>query len=134
MTLTIEDVIEAHRQLVGAQKVHVSLGPNATPENVASELAALHAKITLFSSFRREELEAQIARLHRVLRDIALHVRRGETKEIIDTTDFVADFDVEKDMRWMFDQRVKRGDEPPEGVAELLQEGDAKRGSRASTN
>ncbi|CAN0592642.1 unnamed protein product, partial [Laminaria digitata] len=42
--LTFDDVIEAHRVEVGAEKVHISLGNKATPEGLAEELRKIREK------------------------------------------------------------------------------------------
>lgn len=135
MTATISDVIEAHRLAIGADRVHVSLGPKATPELVAKELAKLQAKSAIFAAFRLEEqLEAQIARLRGVISDVARHVRLGETDQILSKTDWIVDVDLEGDIRSMFDAREKSGEPVPPGTAELLTEIDAERARPASIN
>ena len=133
MPRTMDDVIEAHRQAIGAERVHVSLRSEATPENVARGLAEFQVKIDLFNAFRREEqLEAQVERLRQLIHEVADLGRRGETEQIMQKTGLIADVDLEGDLRCMFDARVKRGEPVPEGAAGILKEIEAKEASRPS--
>lgn len=127
---TFDEVIEAHRQAIGAAQVRVSLGPEATPDGLAAALEGLRRTGAVYASFT--ELEREQAKVHR-LRDVLRQVSRltttpfdGVTPEevqrrmsaIFDLTDLVPDVDLEGDIAWMRAERERRG-EPlpvPEGV------------------
>ena len=127
---TFDEVIEAHRQAIGALQVRVSLGPEATPDGLAAALEGLRRTGAVYASFT--ELEREQAKVHR-LRDVLRQVSRltttpfdGVTPEevqrrmsaIFDLTDLVPDVDLEGDIAWMRAERERRG-EPlpvPEGV------------------
>lgn len=127
---TFDEVIEAHRQAIGALQVRVSLGPEATPEGLTAALEGLRRTGAVCASFT--EVERERAKVHR-LRGVLGEVSRltttpfdGVTPEevqrrmsaIFDLTDLVPDVDLEGDIAWMRAERERRG-EPlpvPEGV------------------
>lgn len=127
---TFDEVIEAHRQAIGAAQVRVSLGPEATPDGLAAALEGLRRTGAVYASFT--ELEREQAKVHR-LRDVLRRVSGLTTtpfeglppeevqrrmSAIFDLTDLVPDVDLEGDIAWMRAERERRG-EPlpaPEGV------------------
>lgn len=114
---TFADVIEDHRVAIGAASVHVSLGPEATPENLAVELERLRRECDLFASFTVEEqLGAQVARLRALLDGIDRMARQGDTDAIISAVDMVPDVDMVDDIRFMAEARRKHDLEVPDGV------------------
>ena len=119
---TFADVIEDHRVAVGAASVHVSLGPEATPENLALELERLRQEGDLFASFTVEEqLGAQVARLRSLLDSIDQLARQGDTGAIISAVDMVPDVDMVDDIGFMAEARRKRKQELPAGVGDYLE-------------
>lgn len=111
----IDDVIEEHRVRIGADKVHVTLGSNPTPEGVEQELIKLEEKSKIYASFTREEqLNAQIFRLRAVLRNVAKKCHRqlheetvpvSRLLEIFSLVDLVPDVALEQDIEWMTNNR-----------------------------
>lgn len=102
----IDDVIEEHRVRIGADKVHVTLGSNPTPEGVEQELIKLEEKSKIYASFTREEqLNAQIFRLRAVLRNVAKKCHRQLYEEIFSLVDLVPDVALEQDIEWMTNNR-----------------------------
>lgn len=127
--LTFDDVIEAHRQDVGAEKVHVTLGSKATPEGLSEELRKIRERTRLHASFTEVEIEkAKVARLRKDFRKISKLCQRridqelsqGEIdrrlSDIFAISDMFIDVSLEEDTVWMADQRLKRGMSLPQGV------------------
>ena len=121
--MTFDDVLEEHRRSIGAEKVHVTLGPDATPERLRGALADLRARSEAYGSFTEaERLAAEVARLRKLvsrLGDLAGDTRRGADErlsEISDLTDMVADVDLDEDMAFMAAERRKRGEPLPEAA------------------
>lgn len=68
---TIEQVIENHKNEIGAKVLHVSLGPNATPESVEESLRAVQEQINQYNAIPREiRLECEILELRKRLEQI----------------------------------------------------------------
>lgn len=69
--MTFDEVIEEHRVKIGANRVHVSLGPDATPETLREELERQRKVGEEWNSFPIElRLRAEIEQLHERLRRI----------------------------------------------------------------
>ncbi|WP_411839671.1 hypothetical protein [Paracoccus sp. ME4] len=133
MTKTFEDVIEAHRLAVGARKVHVTLGPEATPERLEECLAKARHHAAVFGSFRLEERQAAfIARLRKTLRKIDRLARTQDYGGILVLTDMIVDVDQAQDLRHMAAAREKRHEPLPDGASEMLDEIDAQDKDRAA--
>ena len=128
--LTFGDVIEAHKNEVGAEKVHVTLGEGATPEGLAEELRKIREKGRLHASFTDLEIEqAKVARHKDTFSKITKLCQRNLTDvlsqrevdhrlgSIFDLSDMIADVSLEQDTIWMADQRLKKGQALPEGVS-----------------
>lgn len=122
---TFDEIIEAHRQAIGAAQVRVSLGPEATPDGLAAALEGLRRTGVVYASFT--ELEREQAKVHR-LRDVLRQVSRLTTtpfdgispeevqrrmSEIFPLTDLVPDVDLEGDIAWMRAERDRRGEPQP---------------------
>ena len=122
---TFDEVIEAHRRAIGATQVRVSLGPEATPDGLASALEGLRRTGALYASFT--ELEREQAKVHR-LRGVLSQISRLTTtpfeglapeevqrrmSEIFALTDMVPDVDLEGDIAWMQAERERRGEPLP---------------------
>lgn len=121
MNAEIRDVIEAHRQAVGAESVHVTLGENATPEGLAKAFADIRVQTGLLDAFRPEErAQAEVKRLRKLLRKVDGLARAGNTSAIISAVDLVPDVVMDADLHFMADQRRKRGEELPEGLQDWL--------------
>ena len=111
----IDAVIEEHRKLVGAEKVHLSLGPNANAENIKSALEEIRIKSNAYNSF--SDLEKEQAKVARLRSRLSRICKLGQTdfkkydeqhedvtklkREIFNLTDLVPDIDLEKDTEWM---------------------------------
>lgn len=111
----IDAVIEEHRQLVGAEKVHLSLGPDANAENIRSSLEEIRNKTKQYHEF--SELEQEKAKVARLRARLSRICKLGQTdyrkfseqhedvtklkREIFNLTDLIADIDLEKDTEWM---------------------------------
>ena len=98
--MNMSEVIEEHRLLVGAENVHLSLGPKATSEIVREELRKLREKETVFCSFSElEQKKAEIARLRNTIDKIwELH---SQGKDFFHLVDIVPDVDLDADTKWM---------------------------------
>ncbi|PTX52623.1 hypothetical protein IQ03_03948 [Gemmobacter caeni] len=122
---TFDEVIEAHRQAIGAAQVRVSLGPEATPDGLAAALEGLRRTGAVYASFT--ELEREQAKVYR-LSDVLRRVSRLTTtpfeglppeevqrrmSEIFALTDLVPDVDLEGDIAWMRAERDRRGQPQP---------------------
>jgi len=122
---TFDEVIEAHRQEIGASQVRVSLGPEATPEGLATALEGLRRTGAVYASFTEVERErAKVHRLRGVLRKVCglttspieghtPEEGRRRMSEIFSLTDLVPDVDLEGDIAWMRDERERRGEPLP---------------------
>lgn len=111
----IDAVIEEHRVLVGAEKVHLSLGPGANPGNIKTALEEIRIKTNEYNSF--SDLEKEQAKVARLRARISRICKLGKTdfekyneqhedvtklkREIFSLTDLVADVDLDKDTEWM---------------------------------
>ena len=116
MNVSFANVIEAHRQAVGAESVHVDLVEGATPEGLAKELAQVRALAQDHQAFRPEErAEAQIARLRALLREVDRLARTGETRAIISKLDMIPEVKLPCDTEWMAKRRLKRREALPSG-------------------
>ena len=125
---TFDEVIEAHRQAIGASQVRVSLGPEATPDGLAASLEALRLTGAIYASF--SELEREQAKVHRlrgVLRKVCgltttrfeglpLDEVHSRMSAIFALTDLVPDVDLEGDIDWMRAERDRRGEPLPDPV------------------
>lgn len=124
---TFDEVIEAHRQTIGASQVRVSLDPEATPDGLAAALEGLRQTSAVYASFTELECErAKVHRLRGVLRKVCglttspiegLTPEEGRRRmsEIFALTDLVPDVDLEGDIDWMRAERERRGElMPPE--------------------
>ncbi len=122
---TFDEVIEAHRQAIGAAQVRVSLGPEATPDGLAAALEGLRRTGAVYASFTELEREqAKVYRLRDVLRQVSgltttpfeglppEEVQR-RMSEIFALTDLVPDVDLEGDIAWMRAERDRRGQPQP---------------------
>ena len=111
----IDAVIEEHKKLVGAEKVYLSLGPNANAENVKTALEEIRIKTKEYNYFSELEQEkAKVARLLAIIKSIS---KLGQTdfleydnqhkdvtklkREIFNLTDLFADVDLDEDTKWM---------------------------------
>jgi hypothetical protein len=122
---TFDEVIEAHRQAIGASQVRVTLGPEATPDGLAAALEGLRRTGAVYVSFTELERErAKVHRLRGVLRNVCglttspigghtpEEVQR-RMSEIFALTDLVPDVDLEGDIAWMRAERERRGEPLP---------------------
>jgi hypothetical protein len=119
---TFDEVIEAHRQAIGADQVRVSLGPHATPDGLAAALEGLRRTSAVYASFTELEREqAKVHRLRGVLRQVsgltttpfdglAPEEVQRRMSEIFALTDLVPDVDLEGDIAWMRAERDRRGE------------------------
>lgn len=110
--MTFDDVIEEHRQAMGASSIHVSLGPEATPEGLQAVLAGLKAKGELYGSFSEAERRAaEVHRLRGLIDEISKTARNPDfapearLRQIIDMTDMIPDVDLELDIEFMTQAR-----------------------------
>jgi hypothetical protein len=122
---TFDEVIEAHRQAICATQVRVSLGPEATPDGLATELQGLRRIGALYTSFTELERErAKVHRLRGVLRQVsgltttpleglAPEEVQRRMSEIFALTDMVPDVDLEDDIAWMQAERDRHGQPQP---------------------
>lgn len=132
MTKTFESIIEAHRVAVGAEKVHVTLGPDATPEGVEAGFAKLRQEAAAFEGFPVEERQlAFIARLRGTLRKIDGLAHEKDFEGIVRLTDMIVDVDMVEDLRYLAAEREKRKEPLPAGVAEILAHYEARDKERA---
>lgn len=68
---SLEGVIEQHRQNIGAERLHVCLGPKATPETLKVELERVQGKLAAFDAFpETTQLRAELAQAKDRLRQI----------------------------------------------------------------
>lgn len=122
---TFDDVIEAQRTHLKAERFHVTLGPEATPESLERAFAKINAETARWASFTELEREqAKVARLTAALGRIASRCARpllAERKELEDRlndifgeADMVADVDLVEDVAWMEENRRKQRLELPE--------------------
>ena len=109
----IDEVIEAHRVKIGADKVHISLAPGATAEHVQKffdDMTVLKDRYNSFSPLEQEK--AKVARLRALLSRICkLGKRRLDDNlsqdtidlkhQIFSLTDMIADVDMDKEIEWM---------------------------------
>lgn len=108
--MSFDTVIEAHRQAIGASSVHVTLGPEATPEGLSQVLSDLRVQMDHYVSFP-EALRrgAEVHRLRKLLDEIsrtASDPSRSEAdrlRAIVDMTDMVPDVDLDLDIAFMTD-------------------------------
>ncbi|MCW3782911.1 hypothetical protein [Defluviimonas salinarum] len=114
--LTFEDVIEEHRKAVGADKVHVSLGDEATPEGLRDVLAKTRVIGSRYAAYTdAEKAEAEVARLRDELRKIRVMTGNAELSpderldKIFFLADMVPDVDLDKDIAWMEAERRRKG-------------------------
>lgn len=114
-----DEVIAKHKVLLGAKDMHVTLGDEATPENLDISLTDLGNSIQAYAAFSAEErLLAQIARLEGILETVnqIADTRVGETPGMAQTrlariwslTGSVPDVDLEVDTAFMQASRLKR--------------------------
>ena len=114
---SIENVIEAHRIKVGADRLHVSIAKGCTPEQLDRELTNLENQFEKYNSFTPLEQErAKVARLRARLKTIAKmcqkDVREPETEEmrnfrlaIFAIADVWAEASLPEDTKFMEDAR-----------------------------
>lgn len=122
MNAEIRDVVEAHRQAVGAKSIHVTLGDGATAEGLAREFEQIRAQTGFLDAFRPEERSrAEVRRLRDLLRKIDRLARAGDASAIVSAVDFVPDVVMDVDLHFMAAQRQKRGEDLPEGLQEWLE-------------
>lgn len=136
--LTFEDVIEAHRVEIGVKKVHVSLGPDATPETVATELKKVHQDMQRWEALPETlRLKAYIHRLKGVIHQLgdlaSPDVRtidsetpelRALRHEIFRLTDIIPDVDLKVDTAFAEELLAKQpaSAERPDDVERLVRE------------
>lgn len=123
---TFDEVIETHRQEMGASEVRVSLGPEATPDGLATALYGLRRTVSVYEGFTEVERErAKVHRLHGVLRKVCglttspiegLTPEESRTRmsRIFSLTDLVPDVDLEEDIAWMRAERERGGSTFPD--------------------
>lgn len=106
--MTFDDVIEEHRQALGASSVHVSLGLEATPESLRAVLAELNAKGEIYGSFSdAERRAAEVHRLRGLIDEISKTAANSDLapearlRQILDMTDMIPDVDLELDIEFM---------------------------------
>lgn len=122
---TFDEVIEAHRQAIGASQVRVTFGPAATPDGLAASLEWLRLTGATYAGY--SEVEQERAKVHR-LRAVLGEVSRLTTapfdglppeevqrrmSAIFGLTDLVPDVDLEEDIAWMQAERERRGEPLP---------------------
>ena len=115
---TIAGVIEAHRVAVGASEVRVTLGPDATPEALATALAKLQEQTAAYDAFTEaEKLQERLARQ----RDLFAQIRgktgvsdtatredlAAQLREIFLLADWLVDAVLPDDTDWMAAQRER---------------------------
>lgn len=110
--MTFDEVIEEHRQAMGASSIHVSLGPEATPDGLKDVLAALKVQGEIYGSF--SEAERRAAEVHR-LRTLITEISRtaanpdvspeARLRQIADMTDMIPDVDLDLDIAFMTEAR-----------------------------
>jgi len=84
-TEKIYEAVEEYRKEIGAKKLHVSLGPNATPENVVAELRKVHENMMEFDSvpeYFRDQWE--IKKLRGMLHEIGQIALNGRHFDLSD--------------------------------------------------
>ena len=129
MTLTFDTVIEEHRLKVGADRVHVTLGPDATPEGLAAEMERVRLDGELIDAF--SEVEMERARTARLKRDITALARKATEalqgseedrvralRDVSIADDMFTDTDMVEDLVWMVLDRKARKERLPEGAQE----------------
>lgn len=129
MTLTFDTVIEEHRLKVGADRVHVTLGPDATPEGLAAEMERVRLDGELIGAF--SEVEMERARTARLKRDITALARKATEalqgseedrvralRDVSMADDMFTDTDMVEDLVWMVLDRKARKEPLPEGAQE----------------
>jgi hypothetical protein len=125
--LSFEDVFEDHRTKVGAEYVSFTLGPEATPEGLAEVLETIRAVSARYNSFTDlEKKEAEVARLRSVMGETIRFAQghHDDSREellqrlskVFGKLDMVADVNLDKDIKWMIEQREKKGLSLPQGV------------------
>jgi len=121
---TFDDIIEEHRQAVGAESVRVTLGPEATPEGVRDAFENIRRSRERFESFTElERKQAHVARLKGAMRRALKHTQRridvDHTKADLEKRlsnifgeldmSLVIDSSLTEDTKWMVEQREKKG-------------------------
>lgn len=119
--LTFDDVIDAHKQAIGAFDVRVTLAPGATPEGLAQELQDIRDRQKLHRSFTEIEQErAKVARhrttlskvtklCQRPLHDLTPKEYEEKLSSIFGLTDLTVDVSIELDLVFMVLCRRKKG-------------------------
>ena len=117
--MTFEEVVEEHCRIVGANKVHLSLGPGATPENIREILRKERETMENYYSFSESERQAAVkARLKRYLSNCFKAVRKLDISdpnqlavrnEVMKWSDIIPDIATKEDIPWMLEQRKKNG-------------------------
>ena len=119
---TVAEVIEDHRQKVGAESVHVTLvdPANTDPAGLASALEMIREASRKMGLFREEErLAAKIGRLEDLIGKVnALSQNQSLAPEerltsIFFETDMIIDHDLDADLVFMTEAREKRGEPLP---------------------
>jgi hypothetical protein len=116
--MTFEDVIEEEKLASGASHIHVSLGPNATPEALQKMFRDQRAIAHVYNGFSDlEQLRAYVNRLEKVL-DKVMDLVKTDIKEeqqpavtnlkykIFSLIDLIPDVDYEEDIEWMTKNRA----------------------------
>jgi hypothetical protein len=115
--MNFQNVIREQKEKLGAEKLHVTLGKNATPEGLRAEFEKINSKMALFNSFSELEQEkAKNARLRKLINQICKlskgpldeeeNVRKFKN-EIFKLTDLVPDVSLEEDIEWMEQNRMQ---------------------------
>lgn len=122
--MTFDEVIEEHRQLVGAESVRISLGPKATPENLREILRKERETMAEYESF--SEAERQAALKHRLKGYLSKCFRAVQKldlrdpnqlavrNEVMGYSDIIPDVAAHEDIPWMLEQRKKKALPCPE--------------------
>ena len=126
MALTFEDVIEEHRQAVGAVEIRLTPVPGSTPEGLRETLAQLRAEQARYDAFTPLEREKALTRrLKDLLRDISRHCSRPlqaspelleeKLSQIFLLTDLIPD-QAPEDLEFMIAERQRHGEPLPEAL------------------
>lgn len=116
----IDEVAEEWRQRTGSESVHLSLGPNATAENIREILEKIGAENSEFDQFT--ELEQAKALIHRLKKNHStiykIHQRKLDevmsererkiSNEVFRICDMIPDRTPE-DLVWLKEQKTKWG-------------------------
>lgn len=127
---TIEDVIEEFRVKHGLSKIHLSLGPESTPENVRATLGHIFTRRSAYEDLPdKVKYEAHIQRLRDIITELSklgkvefsqfLSERDTELgrirKRINELTDMIPDVDVDYTLKYYIDKYKYKLEEWPSG-------------------